>query len=262
MCNEKKKKVIDYNQMISEKISLIQNKLGNACDEVAATGEFVEGIDAESVEKLLTEDSDDIHDNIEANERASQIIELANSDAEAIIENAKAECESIKQSAVQAGKAEGYNSGKIQALQEIEQKKQEIELEKKRLSDEYEKKAAQIEPMLVDTILEVFAKVTHVLSEDKKDLVLQLVQDAITKNEFSSDFLIRVSTDDYKFIIDNKEKIDNSVSEKVHVEIVEDPTFSRGQCMIESDGGIYDCSLDIQLENLINSIKIMSCMSE
>lgn len=30
--------------------------------------------------------------------------------------------------------------------------------------------------------------------------------------------------------------------------------------MIESDSGIYDCSLDIQLENLISAIKTMACL--
>lgn len=61
-------------------------------------------------------------------------------------------------------------------------------------------------------------------------------------------------------MLDNRERINGVVSKKVQIEIVEDPTFKRGQCMIESDSGIYDCSLDIQLENLIEAIKTMACL--
>ena len=125
---------------------------------------------------------------------------------------------------------------------------------------EYNQRLNEMEPMLVETILTVFEKVTHVLAEDKKDLVLQLVNDVLSKTEISKEFLIRVSSSDYKFMLDNRERINGVVSKQVQIEIVEDPTFKKGQCMIESDSGIYDCSLDIQLENLISAIKTMACL--
>ena len=117
-----------------------------------------------------------------------------------------------------------------------------------------------MEPMLAETILTVVSRVTHVLAEDKKDLVLQLVNDVLSKTEISKEFLIRVSSYDYKFLLDNRDKITGVVSQSVQIEIVEDPTFVKGQCMIESDSGIYDCSLDIQLDNLISAIKVMACL--
>lgn len=98
------------------------------------------------------------------------------------------------------------------------------------------------------------------LQKIKKDLVLQLVNDVLSKTEISKEFLIRVSSSDYKFMLDNRERINGVVSKQVQIEIVEDPTFKKGQCMIESDSGIYDCSLDIQLENLISAIKTMACL--
>ena len=262
VCANNKKKVIDYNEMISEKIAQLQRKIEKDDNEEVTSGDFVEGIDAQSVEMLLTEESNVIHENNNAKEKADEIIALANSDAEAIIEKAKQDAEAIKQAAMAEGRNEGYNEGKVDAAQQIEELKRQLEDERTALENEYEKKVSEIEPMLVDTILKVFEKVTHVLTEDKKDLVLNLVEAALTGTEINGDFIVRVSSSDYKFLIDNKEKIRSSVPGNVQVEIVEDPTFTRGQCMIESDSGIYDCSLDIQLEGLINSIKVMSCMAE
>lgn len=261
-CENGEKKVIDYNELITEKIAQIQRKIEIEQKKEAINGEFVEGIDAQSVERLLNEDSNVIRETQAANEKAEEIIALANSDAEAILEQAKQECAAIKQAAEEKGRKEGYQEGRVQAVKELEKQRKQLEEKQKQLEEDYERKVKEIEPELVDTIIKVFEKVTHVLSEDKKDLVLQLVDDVVSKNEFSSDLLIRVSSSDYKFIVDNKEMLRNSVHNKVQIEIAEDPTFKRGQCMIESDSGIYDCSLDIQLENLVNSIKILSCMAE
>lgn len=261
-CDNNEKKVIDYNDIITEKIAQIQKKIEEEHQKEEINDGFVEGIDAESVEKLLNDDSNIIKENNSANEKAGEIIALAENDAKAILDKAKDECETLKRAAMESGRNEGYQEGKVQAAKEVELQRQELENEKKRLEEEYEKKVKQIEPELVDVILNVFEKVTHVLAEDKKGLVLQLVEDVLAKNEFSTDLLIRVSTADYKFVMDNRDKINGAVRGKVQVEITEDPTFKKGQCMIESDSGIYDCSLDIQLENLVDDIKILSCMAE
>jgi flagellar assembly protein FliH len=41
-------------------------------------------------------------------------------------------------------------------------------------------------------------------------------------------------------------------------EIIEDVTLKTGDCMIESDGGIWDCGLGTQLELLVKQLKILS----
>ena len=41
------------------------------------------------------------------------------------------------------------------------------------------------------------------------------------------------------------------------MDIVEDATMKKNQCIIESDTGVYDCSLDIELNNLIKDIKLV-----
>ena len=43
------------------------------------------------------------------------------------------------------------------------------------------------------------------------------------------------------------------------MDIVEDAAMKKNQCIIESDTGVYDCSLDIELNNLIRDIKLLSC---
>lgn len=257
VCDSNAKKVIDYNDVISAKILKIQETIASESKNKDALG-FVEGIDAKTAMELLEETP--AEDMEAVNTKAEQIIAQANADAKAIVERAKEESDLIRADSAAVGKREGYDEGKKQAEIELVALRKSIEDERVKMEIEYNERLNEMEPLLVDTILTVFSKVTHVLAGDKKDLVLQLVNDVLSKTEISKEFLIRVSHADYKFMLDNREKINGVVSKKVQIEIVEDPTFKRGQCMIESDSGIYDCSLDIQLENLIEAIKTMACL--
>ena len=168
----------------------------------------------------------------------------------------------IRSDNARIGREEGYEEGRRQAEEEFSELKKTVENERLQMELDYNDRLNEMEPVLVDTILKVFEKVTHVLAEDKKDLVLNLVNDVLTKTEVSKEFLIRVSAEDYPFMMDNRDRINGVASEQVQIEIVEDRAFRKGQCMIESDSGIYDCSLDIQLDNLISAIKLMTCMAD
>lgn len=249
-------KVIDYNTIISEKISKLQNeiKVNNAVPENVG---FVEGLNAEHVEELLNEDVVK-----EAQETADDIIARAKEEAEAIIARAREEADILKSESVENGKEQGYNEGYQKSMKEYDVLKRELADEKERMCKEYENKVAEIEPMLVGVILEVFEKVTNVLSVDKKDIVLNLVNDVLSKSEVSKEFLIKVSPQDYEYLQENREKIYGVVSKKVQIEIIEEASFKKNQCVVESDSGIYDCSLDVQMSNLIETIKMLSCIVE
>lgn len=257
VCDSSDKKVIDSNALILEKIMKIKETIAYE-SQLTSQMEIVDGIDAETTIELLDENQTEKIN--EANSKAEQIIKRANEDAEAIINRAKAESDIIRADNAKIGKKEGYEAGRKQAELELADLKKSVEDERIQMEIEYNERLNEMEPMLAETILNVVSKVTHVLAEDKKDLVLQLVNDVLSKTELSKEFLIRVSSYDYKFLLDNRDRINGVVSHNVQIEIVEDPTFKRGQCMIESDSGIYDCSLDIQLENLISAIKVMACL--
>ena len=51
---------------------------------------------------------------------------------------------------------------------------------------------------------------------------------------------------------------EGAVSGRGVVEIIEDVTLRKNECMIETDGGIFDCGLGTQLEGLTNKLKVLS----
>lgn len=50
------------------------------------------------------------------------------------------------------------------------------------------------------------------------------------------------------------------VSEGVEFDITEDDSLKENQCIIETDQRIIDCSLDVQLQNLKDQIKMLTIM--
>ncbi len=192
---------------------------------------------------------------------ASKIIDNAYAQSDEILANANAEAENIKSQAYD----EGYNNGLNDGQAELESMKQnaiaEIDEMRERAKQEMEQEMLAIEPTLVDTILEVFRQVTDVLSEDRRDIILQLVNNVLQKVNISHDFIIRVSKDDYGYLTENKSKIYGAVLGEGSIEIVEDVAMTKNQCIIETENGMYDCSLDVQLDNLISEIKMLSCIN-
>lgn len=272
-------RVIDYNEVISNKIESFRSKL--KAQEVEADG-FVGGLNVTVVESLIGEEGageaeqevlataeDVTEEKSSVNEEelkalAEDILSDANARADEILENARREAEKIKKDAYDAAFAEanakGYEQGSTKAEAEYQTLIREVNDERARLEEEYTKRYGSMEKELVDTLMEVFSKVTHTIAEDNKEIVLFLINRVMSDVDATGDFLIRVSKEDYPFLFGNQGKIYCASPNDINISVLEDSSLSRNQCVIETDGGIFDCSLDIQLEQLIKDIKLLSCM--
>lgn len=277
--NADDKRVIDCNAIISEMLDKMKStvKSGELTEEgfnplltplqvseVLADDEHVIGGEQdEDVEKAKA-DREKRKEIIieEAHAESDAIINKANEDARAIIAQAQSEAEGIKCEAREQGFSEGLAKAKDQSMAELAIKQKELERLEQELISEYRKKEQELEPALVDVILRIFSEITHTIALDKKDMILTLVNNVMAGGEASRNFVIRVCSEDAIFLKENKHKIIGAIRKDIHIEIITDPSMKRNECLIDTDMGIFDCSLDIQLENLINDIKILSCTGE
>ena len=264
-------RIIDYNELIKLKLkNIVSDKESHS--NVDADG-FVNGLKADVVEQLLTgledENENEAVDSQNPDDVKNQLaaaIEEANEQARSIKDEAN---EVLAQAHMEAGKIiedakrTGYEQGACNAREEYESKAEALEREyeqkKAQLEKEYNDLKAAIEPELVETITEVFRKITYTVAEDNKEIIIGLINGVMKNSDISNEFVIRVSPDDYRFLVNNQGKIYCAVSKEVNMDIVEDAAMKKNQCIIESDTGVYDCSLDIELNNLIRDIKLLSC---
>lgn len=257
------KHVIDSNELLKNILSANKNTTsGNSFAEksIPDPDGFVRGIDAARVEKLISDEEEQQDDN------NAGILEDARKQAEDILEDAKKQAEDILKDAKENGYKEGYEKGTIESKQKSDDLQTKLEADYKSMSEklqnEYDEKYQVMESELVDTLMEVFSKVTLTIAEDKKDLVFLLIQRTLKDADANKDFLIRVSDVDYGFVMNSIDKLYDCVSLDSKIEVVRDNTLKKNQCIIETDAGAFDCSLDIQLEGLISEIKLLSCLNK
>lgn len=261
-------RIIDYNELVKLKLKNIANDRENH-GNVDADG-FVNGLKADVVEQLLTgsdEDGETAQSQEDVNNQIAAALEEANEQAQTIRDEANevlAQAHMEARKIIEDAKRTGYEQGAQNAREEYNAKADELardyEAKKAQLEKEYNDMKASMEPELVETITEVFKKITYTVAEDNKDIIIGLINGVMKNTDISNEFIIKVSPEDYKFLVNNQGKIYCSVSKEVTMDIVEDATMKKNQCIIESDTGVYDCSLDIELNNLIEDIKLLSCL--
>lgn len=263
-------RVIDYNELIRKKMQTIMESRNNEMD---ADG-FISGLHADIVEELISDDNTAdarTDDSSEGEHQAAASLENINAEAEKIIEDARLQAEQIiadanknAAAAFEEAKQNGYYEGNAAAQEEADKKQEQLEAEynnrKKELEQEYNDLKEKVEPQLVEVITDVFRKVTGVVAEDNQQIILHLINDVMHNADGSRDYVIKVSPEDYKFLVNNQGKIYCAMSREVNIDIVEDTGLERNQCMIETNTGIFNCSLDIELNNLIKNIKLLSCV--
>lgn len=251
-------RIINSNALVEEKIGELARRAQLQKQQPDEDG-FVAGINMEAVEVIPKEDAISTEEVLEQKAaEAKEIIESANSQAEAVVASANEQAETIRRQAQEEGYQQGLLEGRQQAQEELEKLRRQIDDEKKAMQEAYQQQLEELEPKLVDVIADVFEQVFHVQFDDKKEILIYLIQNTILGIEDAKEFQIKVGVEDFGFLEDHKSEIQEKVGQSVTIEIMADAGMKDGQCVIETDSGVFDCGRDIQLENLIKALRSLS----
>ncbi len=220
-----------------------------AVTEGEQQGEFVEGLDALFVESLSCEE--------DSSEKVSEIIEKANLEAQIIIERARQDAEQIKKDAFSSAKREGYEEGRLQAKNENLRLQAEYEQRTIELQNQYESMMSNVEPEIANIIGSLVTKITGVMVEGREDVILYLIRQSIKDMDRSVEYTIRVSEEDYEYVSMRKDIISEAIGREVDIYIDKDHKLLKNQCLIETELQLINCSLDVQLDNLITDLKLI-----
>ena len=115
-----------------------------------------------------------------------------------------------------------------------------------------------LESRFADILIGLITKITGVVCEDKKDVIIYLIDNALHNVSKSKEITIRVSKNDIMMVESEKDKFLSGLSDDVSFDIVEDDSLSDNQCIIETESGVIDCSLDAQLDNLKEQLRLIT----
>lgn len=199
---------------------------------------------------------------LSAHEEARAIIERAMEEAQDHINHAKDESERIISDGMDQAKdlmdkarMEGFQEGQQKGFEEGRQIAQSLideALETKAAAiTQYQEMLLAAEPELVQMIIDIASKVLNKEVEDDS-YILSLVQLAINQCTFTTHVVLKVSEEDYHYVLMEKEKILTLCPSVETIEIKIDRGMTRGGCVIESPVGTIDASIQTQLDYIVS----------
>lgn len=269
--------VIDSNALVAERIEEWENlRRANASalpsfeeEEGESDEAFTSGIAGEEIDALFDDGEgasgvikagDLSGSNLEEIEaQAERILEEARAEAERILEDARSQSMTMRADAVEEGNRQGFEEGYAKGMAETDGLKQELAERKRALEAEYDELLETLEPRFIETITDVYSHIFGVDLMDNRDILVHLIDSTLRKVESSRTFIVHVSADDYPHVNMQKQAlIEGAVAGRGLIEIIEDIALSKGDCLIETDGGIFDCGVGTQLEELTKKLQVLS----
>ena len=285
-------RIIDSNARAEARLKELAMELAVQCGEEPDFADgFTQGISAVEVSQLIRDGEGnfvgDQQDGVgilkpeygAAPPQSGQMQEELIAEAEAQIEQmraeAMAEIEQTRVQIIEEAKSEGYQQGFEQGqndgfaqghqdgldsvTQEREQLHAEAEQVRASLEEEYARKIKELEPIFIDTLTGIYEHIFHVSLKNSRELIVYLIQNTMRNIETGGTYLIHVSKEDYPFASMQKRELIKGTNIAIeNVELLEDVTLGKNECMIETGNGVFDCSLGTQLEALNEELRLLS----
>lgn len=268
-------RIIDSNELANQKIEAFQEmelkrqRAQMATDEPNYEGaegdDFIPGIDMEQLSQLTEDQSmlesvPDPQFDMEAMQAEIDLkLQQAQEQADMIINNAHQQAQEIMASAQQQGHQEGYDAGYQEGVAAAQALQADFEQQKEDLEKQYQQIVDELEPEMVDVLTQIYEHVFNIELREDKGIILHLLKSALSRIEPGNDLIVHISSDDYDDVMEQKDELDACItSPNTTMEIIEDPLLKENECMIESDSGVFDCSLGVELSEITRKLKLLS----
>jgi len=199
----------------------------------------------------------------EVEELKHRLVEEALADIAVMKNQAAEEVARDKAIALEAAKSEGYQEGRNTGYMELEEERRHLEEDKRKHEEEYSELLFELEPKFVRYITNIYEKVFQVDLSEEKNIVVNLLRNAMQKVEGSKNYIVHVSKEDYKFVYERKKELaDAAMAEDVIIDVVEDLTMKSGDALIETANGIFDCGVETQLTAIKKKLMLLAYNGE
>ena len=286
-------RIIDSNARAEARLRELAVELAKQCGEEPEFADgFTQGLNAVEVSELIRDgegnligEMQDVDAQILGSENPvseqqqarvhEELIAEAQAQIEAMKQDALAQIEQERIRAVEEGRNQGYQEGLEQGRQEgfaqghqegldsiakmRDQAFAEVSEQAAVIEEEYQQKLKEMEPRFIDTLTGIYEHIFHVSLKNYRELIIYLIQNTMRNIEGGGTYLIHVSKEDYPFAsMQKKELVKGSSISIDSVELLEDATLGKNECMIETGNGVFDCSLGTQLEALNEELRLLS----
>lgn len=263
-----KARLIAVNERMMQRIESL-----DICTREVDRNGFVPGLSAQTVsgENDSSENGEEVPQSnvIKAGAEEERIREEASQEAERILEAARGEAEKIEQEArermarerdqaLEEARKQGYAEGLERARKEEERLQTQFQQKEQTLDQEYQRNIEELEPQFIEVITGIYEHIFHLELSSYRDVLTYLISSTMRKIEGKREFVVHVSREDYPYVSMQKKQIAGSAPVNSSVEVVEDMSLGRNQCLIKTEGGIFDCGVDTYLSELKQKLQLLS----
>jgi len=198
-------------------------------------------------DKELEISQDIIH---KAKENAALIKREAELEAERIIEEAKRNADLLMAEVKQKAKEEGYRLGEEQAQQHYSDLLAEAQEFREKSRKAYEDTLASLEHDIIDLVLDIASRVVGDEIRNNREAIMGVVKETILSCCNRENIVLKVSAEDYDYVAANEDVLRMSIKGLNDLEIKKDASLEKGSCVIETEYGSVDGSVNIRLESI------------
>ena len=267
-------RIINSNEIVARRLS----KAGIASTEGQESGEGFRVTEFGEMDRetagMIAGESGNIYREEPVYEGPSpeELLAEARQEIEEMRAAAMQEIEVLRREALEEGRKAGYNDGfaqghgeALQGVEEAERKVKEAIQETERVRDtlhrEYEEKLQEMEPMVIDELTKIYDHVFEAGLKEQSEIIFHMLDTTLHRLDSGKEFIVRVSQADYEYVSARKEELLVGMP-GVRMDLVADVTMKRGEGMIETGGGLFDCSIDVELQELRHRIHMLAYQKE
>lgn len=172
----------------------------------------------------------------------------------------------LRQAAQEEGYREGYEAGfeagRLEGLAQVEAEHRvaienfvsDLQAKVDEIGQAAERWVLDAEKDLAQLAALIAAKIVAQELKTDPEVICSIAKEAVAQYAHSSSIRVMVSPSDIRALEARKEQLLAASSQLRNVEVVSDPTIAGG-CIVESEGGFIDSTIDTRLECILDSIR-------
>lgn len=182
----------------------------------------------------------------EAEQQAQKLREQIEEEKNQWLQEKQSWIEEAKNIGFEEGLIEGRNQGYEEYRSRIDDANRMVDQAK----SEFVKHIEESEKVILDLGISAAEKILCETLDEQPEKFLSLVKEAVKEVRENQEIKIILHPSKYPIILSRKDELDGVLASQVRCYIYSDDQFSEDQCVVETENGRIDASIDSQLKML------------
>lgn len=245
-----------------------EQKLDDESTAIAEIAVSAEELAAEETRRQMLSDAKDFAERQvrEASEQSERLLAEAKEQIETWWQERRVQDEDLIEALKSEGFSQGYEEGKVQAEQTLQDKINEMMAEATAVLEEAHIEKGRIiqeaEPFLVELSCAIAEKIIDKQLDLEPEYTLELIKGNLSRKREQGLLTLCVSPSHFAFVQAAREELSLAIDSQAELQILPDPTVKDRGCVIRSSFGSVDARVDTQLSEIKKELLRISLQAE